>query len=86
MSTFIGFDVLWTVNAEIKLSKWIRGNTRFLNNGNDLPMNNSRLQPQTTVIFEEWSSGMLRRVVLVRTDVSEEHSASFIIVAACVGC
>jgi hypothetical protein len=27
------------------------------------------------------SSGMLRRVALVRTDVSEEHSASFIRVA-----
>jgi hypothetical protein len=43
------------------------------------------------------SSGMLRRVALVRTDVSEEHSASFIRVArigalcedsfvSCVGC
>jgi hypothetical protein len=42
------------------------------------------------------SSGMLRRVALVRTDVSEELSASFIRVtiigepryffAACVGC
>jgi hypothetical protein len=28
--------------------------------------------------YEEWSSGMLRRVALVRTDVSEELSASFI--------
>jgi hypothetical protein len=51
---------------------------------------------------EELSSGMLRRVALVRTDVSKEHSASFIRVtkigelgttlaatsffAACVGC
>jgi hypothetical protein len=26
----------------------------------------------------EWSSGMLRRVALVRADVSEEPSASFI--------
>jgi hypothetical protein len=30
------------------------------------------------------SSGMLRRVTLVRTDVSEERSAS--IIRACVGC
>jgi hypothetical protein len=30
--------------------------------------------------YEEWSSGMLRRVALVRTDVSEEISVSLIMV------
>jgi hypothetical protein len=32
------------------------------------------------------SFGTLRRVTLVRTDVSEEHSATWYFFAACVGC
>jgi hypothetical protein len=30
------------------------------------------------IVQKEWSSGMLRHVALVRTDVSEELSASFV--------